>query len=436
MVRLHVLRAGVLQGSFCLGEGPQWLGSGVLADLVLRASLAPSLLCRIDLTPDGRVMARVAGAAEPCDLRLSDGTTADLVTIPNGDFAELAGLRLLVLAEPDPRPDAHNDPTGPLRGPSEAMHRVREKVARLGPTDEPVLVTGEPGTGKGLVARTLARARDGKGPSTGADCSRLPLDVIESLLFGYREGAFEGASRELIGSLEAAGGNTVFLDEIGDLPPELQPRLFNALQEKAICRRGESEPRGVKFRLVATTYRDLDRLVAEGRFHPELHRVLRNDTIELPPLRSHKSDIGDLARAALHALEGPPRGKTLSHGALDKLRRHDWPGNVRELLATVRIAAVASDKSEIPIEAVVLQPPGDPAGRQASSAPWQRRIDNLPAHLEDLERAHCLKTLATAHKSVAEAARELGLEPVELQRRLDRWQPGARRPARRHAQMH
>ncbi len=286
-----------------------------------------------------------------------------------------------------------------------------------GLTDEPVLVTGEPGTGKGLIARTLARTRDGKGLSAAADCSRLPLDVIESLLFGYREGAFEGAKRELIGCLEAAGGSTVFLDEIGDLPPELQPRLFDALQEKAIRRRGESEPRGVKFRLVAATYRDLDGLVAEGRFHPELHRFLCADTIELPPLRNHRSDIGDLARATLRALEGPPRGKTLSHGALDKLRRHDWPGNIRELLTTVRMAAVATDEIEIPMDMVVLQPPSDEADRP----PRQRRIDNLPAHLEDLEQALCLKLLAAAQGKVADAARELGLDPVELQRRLERW---------------
>ncbi|HED66867.1 MAG TPA: sigma-54-dependent Fis family transcriptional regulator [Planctomycetes bacterium] len=231
-------------------------------------------------------------------------------------------------------------------GESEAMQRVYSLIERVAPSDVPVLVYGETGTGKELVARALhQRSPRAKGPLLALNCAAVSPNLIESELFGHKRGSFTGAVSDRDGHFVAASGGTLFLDEIGDMPLDMQAKLLRALEERVVRPVGSAKSIPVDIRLVAATNRDLAELVEENTFRSDLYYRLNVVTIQLPALRERAGDVALLARFLLgrvsREVAGAPR--SLSPEALELLETYPWPGNVRQLENELRRAAALSD---------------------------------------------------------------------------------------------
>ncbi|WP_287981595.1 sigma-54-dependent Fis family transcriptional regulator [Acidiphilium sp.] len=297
-------------------------------------------------------------------------------------------------------------------GQSPAMLRTFELIRRFAPVDAPVLITGETGTGKELAARAIhdrSNACDGR--FVAINCAALPASLIASELFGYEKGAFTGAAARRVGLIEMADGGSLFLDEIGDLPLELQGHLLRFLQEGQIFRLGGREPVSVRTRVIAATHVDLHRAIEDGRFREDLFYRLNVLQIEMPPLRARDGDIELLAMVVLRsavrelglAIDG------FSPEALAALRRHGWPGNVRELVSTVRRAAVMASGRLIEAADLALPAPREPARQRVATGPHGA-----------IDREAVLAALARCGQNRARAARELGIARVTLYRVLQR----------------
>ncbi|MNO53732.1 Transcriptional regulatory protein ZraR [compost metagenome] len=239
-----------------------------------------------------------------------------------------------------------------LLGESQSIQDLRNLVAKLAPTDAPVLIRGESGTGKELVARTLHRLSGRtQQPFVAINCGAIPEQLIQSELFGHEKGAFTGAHQRKIGRIEAADGGTLFLDEIGDLPLELQVNLLRFLQESHIERVGSYEPISVNVRVVAATHIDLEDAVRNGRFREDLYYRLNVLKVHTAPLRERVADIPFLAEhyARFYSVETGRRPRRFSKDALNAMAEHSWPGNVRELANRVRSALVLAEGREIEV---------------------------------------------------------------------------------------
>lgn len=252
-----------------------------------------------------------------------------------------------------------------LVGSSLPMQEIYKAIGRVAPTDALVLVRGESGTGKELVARSIWKnsARAG-GPFAVVNCVAIPDTLLESELFGYEKGSFTGAQQARPGRIEQAAGGTVFLDEIGDMPLNVQAKFLRLLQERQIERIGAPNPVPVDVRIVAATNVDLEKAVREGRFREDLYYRLKVVTLWLPPLRERLDDVPELACALLArqaAAFGVPN-PGLADDAVDCLRRLDWPGNVRELANLLQTALVFSDGSPLCREDILRAREGERAG--------------------------------------------------------------------------
>jgi len=352
--------------------------------------------------------ARVTSAAWPV------GAQVRLSRAPGAPTLELLD-RAEALAE-----EESHEAVRPLKGVSPEMRRVRSQVERYATTDATLLVIGETGTGKELVAQALARLRGEKLPFRAVNCGALPEATIEGRLFGHRKGAFTGAIEDVIGDFEAAGEGTLFLDEIGDLPLSSQVKILRAIEAREIQRLGETRTRPFKARVVAATHRDLGAMVAAGEFREDLYHRLAVLEIRLPPLRDRLEDLPALAQLFLRDRAGRSARRTLSDAALEKLCGHRWPGNVRELRNVVARAAVDSDDPEIGPEAIHFRERAPSGSEGGSEPPRERGIDNLPSYLAALERAHAEKALAEAEGNVSGAARSLGMSEPSFRRCLIR----------------
>jgi DNA-binding NtrC family response regulator len=238
------------------------------------------------------------------------------------------------------RPDFERDGVGLLLGRSEAMDELRAKIIRVAPSRDPVLVLGETGVGKELVARALhGSSPRGARELVARNCAAFPDTLLESELFGHEEGAFTGASSRRHGAFRLAHRSTLFLDEVGDMSPSCQVKLLRVLQEGEVLAVGGDDTETIDVRIVAATNRDLEALVEEGTFRSDLYHRLKGFEIEVPPLRDRRSDIPLLATAFLNEVtqeERRPVPPSFTQEALRRLRVHKWPGNVRELRQTVR----------------------------------------------------------------------------------------------------
>lgn len=286
-------------------------------------------------------------------------------------------------------------------------------VEKLGKCRWPVLLLGETGTGKEVVARSIHNVT-GVGPFVPIDCSSLVGPLMESELFGYAKGAFTGAVANKIGLIEMANGGTAFLDEIGELPLDLQAKLLRVLQEKEFRPVGSLSQRRSDFRVIAATNRDLLAQVQQGRFREDLYYRLITIQIDMPALRERAGDVPLLADhfiSRLNARYGFE--KRIGPGAMTQLEHHDWPGNVRELLHVVEAAAIVCAGSEILPEHLPASLRAQKDGPKLDPAAAGR----LPS-LQEIEREHIERVVGATGGHRAQAARILGISERNLYRKL------------------
>ncbi len=323
-----------------------------------------------------------------------------------------------------------------ILGASPRMQRILRLVSRVAATESTVLLLGESGTGKELIARSIhVQSRRSAGPFVPVNLGAIPDTLMESELFGHTRGAFTGASAERRGLIEAADRGTLFLDEVGDMPPQSQVKLLRVLENSEVRRVGDDAPRRVDVRVVAATHRDLLAEIHAGRFREDLYYRLNVVQIELPPLRERREDVGLLASYFLEraaAREGRPV-TSFSAEAAALLARYDFPGNVRELENAVDHAVAVAEGSivhpeDLPgaIRAPRLLPragdgsaaPGaDPRGPEARAlADAEAARDGWS--LADVEREHIRRVLAKHRGNATHAANQLGISRTTLWRKL------------------
>ncbi|NOJ92790.1 sigma-54-dependent Fis family transcriptional regulator [Corallococcus coralloides] len=302
---------------------------------------------------------------------------------------------------------------GNLVGESPAMESLRQLIARVGPSDTAVLITGETGTGKERVAQALHKASGRKGRLVAVNCAAIPSTLLESELFGHERGAFSGAVARRAGRFEQAQGGTLFLDELGDMPLELQAKLLRVLETRQVERLGGTLPVPVDVRILAATHQDLGRAVKEGRFRQDLFFRLNVLPLHLPPLRERPEDLLPLARVFAAELAGPKTPLMLAPGAEAALRAYPWPGNVRELRNVIeRLNLLRGDG---PLE---LGP--DVVSTPTGAAPTPRRTlgdKSYREHVEDFER-DLIRAALREGESIAGAARILQVDRGNLYRRI------------------
>jgi len=308
-------------------------------------------------------------------------------------------------------------PLTEMIGESAAMNRLREQILTVGPNDTTVLVRGESGTGKELVARALHAASPRRfSPLVTIHCGALTETLLESELFGHEKGAFTGAQYRKKGKFEAAEGGTVFLDEIGDISLKTQTDLLRVLQEREIVRVGGSQTLTVDFRAVAATHRNLEDMIADGRFRADLFYRLNVFPIIVPPLRERREDIPLLAAhfLAKYALQTHKHIEGIAPAALDRLMAHPWPGNVRELENAMERAVVIGHGTELKAEDFPFSVNSVIAGGNAFS-------------LEEMEKQHIGRVLGECSWNFSRAARLLGIDRATLYAKVKRY--GFHRPA-------
>lgn len=315
-----------------------------------------------------------------------------------------------------------------LVGNSMPIKNTLRTIQKFAPTDKPVLIQGDSGTGKEVVAKLIQES----GPLhdqafVTINCAALPEPLVESELFGHQRGAFTGATEEKLGLFEIADGGTLFIDEIGEMPLTLQPKLLRVLEDGSLRRVGSHQERRVEVRLIAATNRDLRHEVAQGRFREDLYYRISVLTIDLPRLRDRPGDVDCLID---HFLPAP---WTMNSAARQAMNHYAWPGNVRQLMNVLQRATVLAEQDEITLEDLPDEiakgelaetaPPGSvPFPGDSNHQPLGKPTVAEPVlKLDDLARVHVLEVLAREGGNKAAAARRLGIHRRKLYRLLERF---------------
>jgi len=300
---------------------------------------------------------------------------------------------------------------GDLVGSGASMREVFRRIERVAATDISVLITGETGTGKEVVAREIhRRSLRADGPFVAVNCGAIPEALLESELFGHVKGSFTGAVANRMGRFQAASGGTLFLDEVGEMPPALQVKILRALQERAVTRVGDARPEPVDIRVLAATNKVLPQEIERGTFREDLYYRLNVVSIQLPPLRERGDDVAVMARWFLgqYAKDFGSRARTFTAGALVAMKKYAWPGNVRELENRVKKAVVLAERSQVSAEDLDLSPeslePTVPLSQ--ATREFQKRYVN-----DVLERNAGNRT---------KTAKDLGVDPRTIFRHLER----------------
>jgi transcriptional regulator with PAS, ATPase and Fis domain len=396
------------------------IGTHQSANLILDDKTMSRFHCEIAIE-DGRAVLR--------DLGSLNGTVVDGVSVLGAHLSDRAQLTLgetqLVFELGDDHVEIElydRDRFGVLVGRSRAMRTAMAMLARAANSDITVLLQGETGSGKDAAAESIHRESSrAQEPFVVVDCAAIPAQLMESELFGHEKGAFTGADRARVGAFEAASGGTLLLDEIGELPLELQPKLLRVLESRHIQRVGSHERIDVDVRVIAATNRTLMAEVNARRFRSDLYYRLAVLEIALPPLRQRLEDLPLLVDAMLerHA-EAPGAAALRTPEALAELRRHSWPGNVRELRNYVE-------------RCLAFDEPPPLAATATATAPSDARVDptrplraEREKWLRELEREYLEKVLAANAGNVSAAARAAGIDRIHMYRLL--WRTGLRDP--------
>jgi len=303
------------------------------------------------------------------------------------------------------RPSSSRAPN-PFVGSSAAIRMLRDQATRVAGAERPILIHGETGSGKGVLAAWL----HAKGPRADAafvdlNCAGLSREFLESELFGHERGAFTGAVTAKIGMFDVAHRGTLFLDEIGDIDPTVQPKLLKVIEEKKFRRMGDVRDRVVDAQLIAATHRDLRALVQENRFRADLYFRVSTLPLQVPPLRERRDDIPDIVAdiVAAFVAERGIRPVTIAPDAMRALLRYPWPGNIRELRNVVERALLLCTTSEL----------------HEHDFSFDLEVEaDVPVTLAEVERQHILRTLERLHGQVDAASRELGIPRSSLYRKL------------------
>ncbi len=316
---------------------------------------------------------------------------------------------------------------GEILGRSRPCREMHASIQMVGPTDATVLIQGETGTGKELVARAIHRAsRRAAKPLIKVNCAAIPASLVESEFFGHERGAFTGATQRRIGRFGLADNGTIFLDEIGELSPDLQAKLLRVIQEGEFEPVGSSQTRKVDVRVIAATNRDLKAEISAGRFREDLYYRLSVFPVHVPPLRQRSDDIGILAEAFLRNFcQRAGRGLLdLTPEGIRRLRAYHWPGNVRELQNVVERAVILSQGQTLKLDGVLPQEQADMASNpviDGNGGPADREAPRTAGELRELERVNTLRALEQCGWKIsgkAGAARALGLAPSTLTSRM------------------
>lgn len=300
---------------------------------------------------------------------------------------------------------------GEIIGSSEQMEEVFRKVRKVAPTDISVLITGETGTGKELIAREIhVRSERAKTPFVVVNCGAIPENLMESELFGHVRGAFTGAVATRIGRFQAAAGGTLFLDEIGELPLSLQVKLLRALQEKTVTKVGDTKPEEVDIRVLAATNKDLARAIREGAFREDLYYRLNVVGIHLPPLRERDEDLMLMARYFLkrYTAEYASKARDFSPQCVAVMKKYGWPGNIRQLENRIKKAVIMADHVQLGAEDLEI-----------SDADLEPVVPLTQAR-EDFQRRYINEVLQRNNGNRTKTAHDLGVDPRTIFRHLER----------------
>jgi len=418
--------SGPLQGrEFVVNRDTFTIGSGSHNDLTIEDSTVSKRHCEIVVEQSGYLIR---------DLDSTNGTFVQGVRVSSAHLApgseiQLGKTRIVFcpLQDANDIPLSHNEAFGAMLGRSVPMRRIFYLAETYSPADVTVMITGETGTGKEILAEEIHNhsSRRDK-PFIVIDCAAISKELIESELFGHVKGAFTGANADRQGAFELADGGTVFLDEIGDLSPDLQPKLLRVLEKREIKRVGCNKVRKINVRIISATNRNLANEVNEGRFREDLYYRLSVVHIELPPLRRRREDVPLLVRKFLTDLHGEDAISQLADvdRTMDVLKRHEWPGNVRELRNLIELAFY-SERRPVDLSAFLSlgslragRKPAEPDVNFVTDKPFKDAKNDL---IEEFEKTYLNDLLARNKQNISRSAREAGIERAYLQRLIRKY---------------
>jgi transcriptional regulator with PAS, ATPase and Fis domain len=418
--------SGPLQGrEFVLSRDTFTVGSGSHNDLPIEDSTVSKRHCEIVVEQSGYLIR---------DLDSTNGTFVQGVRVSSAHLApgseiQLGKTRIVFcpLQDTNDIPLSRNEAFGAMLGRSVPMRRIFYLAETYSPADVTVMITGETGTGKEILAEEIhnhSPRRDK--PFIVIDCAAISKELIESELFGHVKGAFTGANADRQGAFELADGGTVFLDEIGDLSPDLQPKLLRVLEKREIRRVGCNKVRKINVRIISATNRNLANEVNEGRFREDLYYRLSVVHLELPPLRRRREDVPPLVKRFLTDLHGEEALGQLADAdrTMDILKRHEWPGNVRELRNLIELAFY-SERRPVDLSAFLSlgnlragRKSSEPEVSFATDKPFKDAKNDL---IEEFEKTYLNDLLSRNKQNISRSAREAGIERAYLQRLIRKY---------------
>jgi transcriptional regulator with GAF, ATPase, and Fis domain len=418
--------SGPLQGrEFVLNRDTFTIGSGHRNDLAIEDTTVSKRHCEIVVEQSGYHIR---------DLDSTNGTSVQGVRVSSAHLApgseiQIGKTRIVFcpLQDANDIPLSRNEAFGGMLGRSVPMRRIFYLAETYSPADVTVMVTGETGTGKEILAEEIhnhSLRRDK--PFIVIDCAAISKELIESELFGHVKGSFTGANADRQGAFELADGGTVFLDEIGDLSPDLQPKLLRVLEKREIRRVGCNKVRKINVRIISATNRNLANEVNEGRFREDLFYRLSVVHLEVPPLRRRREDVPLLVKRFLTDLHGEDALDQLADvdRTMDILKRHEWPGNVRELRNLIELAFY-SERRPVDLSAFISlgnlragRKPAEPEVTFVTDKPFKDAKNDL---IEEFEKTYLSDLLSRNKQNISRSAREAGIERAYLQRLIRKY---------------